>query len=162
MASSAARAWVSVNSPADELTASTPRSSIDVTDRPTSSSVARRRTCSSSIATLEDSIGFHGNQNRIDAASYRQLPLDERQRHEHGANLALLRIEREIPELRRGHDAANRESESASGALLPALQRFERDFGRPLHTDSKPRCEAALSSLASARLTSATGFQLPR
>ena len=111
-------------------------------------------------ATLDDSAGFHGNQNRVDAASYRQLPLNER-RHEHGANLALLRIEREIPELRRGNDARTvslRCFRSPSG-----LAAIERDFGRPLHTASITLPAATVSSLASAPTDKRFAwFQLPR
>ena len=75
------------------------------------------------------------DQQRVDARADLELRLQARQRHEHGAHVALCRVERELAEARRRQHLAHRQAHRAADVVLPAVQRVERDVGRPLHAD---------------------------
>ena len=75
------------------------------------------------------------DEQRVDARADLELGLQAGQRHEHGAHVALCRVERELAEARRRQHLAHRQAHRAADVVLPAVQRVERDVGRPLHAD---------------------------
>ena len=101
--------------------------------------------------------GLVGHEQRVDAAAHLELLLEPRQRHEHGADVALLRLQRELAERLRAA-ARRRPSAAASGRDRPCGRAAIRSARRSVAARARGwRFRApAPSCSASAGLTSAS------
>ena len=113
------------------------RSSASQLSGPTSSSCACRRGRASRAwrGRGASSAALRRHEQRVDAIRELKLLLQPRERHERRADVALLRLQRELAELARRQHGAHRQPHRPPDIVLPAVQRLERDGRRPLDAE---------------------------
>ena len=99
-----------------------------------------------------------GDQQRVYPAVEVEILLQPPKRNEHGPDVGLLRLQRELAQIRRSEDRAYGEAHRAAEIVFAPVQRFDRNCRRPLdaheHAAARGGADVGRERAAEQRLAS--------